>query len=216
MLIEHEGRRPWVHPDAYVAPTAVLSGGVRVGAASRVLFGAVLTDEGGPVEVGERCVVMEQAVVRGTRRHPVTIGDDVLIGPHAYVSGATIEDAVFVATGAMVFNGVHMGAASSVALGGAVHIGCRLDPGTRVPIGWVAVGDPAELHPPDHVDAIRDGLEDQGGFLPYVFGTDPTLDRPEAMHAALTRYTRGLGRHRTDRIIASSAGRSAEARRRPG
>lgn len=201
MLVEHAGRRPQVHPDAYVAPTAVLSGEVHIGADSRVLFGAVLTDEGGPVEIGERCVVMEHAVLRGTGRHPVSIGNEVLVGPHSYVSGATIEDAVFIATGAMVFNGAHMGLASSVALGGAVHIGTRLEPGTRVPIGWAAVGDPAQLHPPEQVDAIRDALEQQGGFLPFVFGTDPALARPEAMRAALGRYTRGLATHQTDRVI---------------
>ncbi|HLM64539.1 MAG TPA: hypothetical protein VK306_09610 [Acidimicrobiales bacterium] len=190
-----------MHPDAYVAPTAVLSGDVRVGADSRVLFGAVVSDDGGLVEIGRRCVVMEHAVLRGTGRHAVTVGDDVLIGPHAYVSGASLADAVFVATGAMVFNGARMGAASSVALGGAVHIGCRLEPGARVPIGWVAVGDPARLHPPDHVDAIRDALEDQGGFLPFVFGTDPSLARPEAMKAAMGRYVRGLEAHKSDQVI---------------
>jgi carbonic anhydrase/acetyltransferase-like protein (isoleucine patch superfamily) len=46
MLIEHEGRRPKVNPSAYVAPTAVLSGDVRVGPGCQVLFGAVLTDDG--------------------------------------------------------------------------------------------------------------------------------------------------------------------------
>ena len=48
----------------------------------------------------------------------------------------------------MVFNGAQMGRASSVALGGAVHIGCVVPPQTRIPIGWVAVGDPARLYPP--------------------------------------------------------------------
>jgi hypothetical protein len=40
-----------------------------------------------------------------------------------------------------------------------VHIGCRLEPGTRVPIGWVAVGDPAQLLLPDDVDTIRGALQ---------------------------------------------------------
>ena len=33
-------------------------------------------------------------------------------------------------------------------VGGAVHIGCAVPPGTRIPIGWVVVGDPARLLPP--------------------------------------------------------------------
>jgi carbonic anhydrase/acetyltransferase-like protein (isoleucine patch superfamily) len=83
MLVEHAGRRPWMRPDAYVAPTAVLSGDVRIGADSQVLFSAVATDDGGRLQIGERCVVMEHAVVRGTSRHPAVIGDHVLVGPHA-------------------------------------------------------------------------------------------------------------------------------------
>jgi carbonic anhydrase/acetyltransferase-like protein (isoleucine patch superfamily) len=201
MLIEHAGNQPLVHAEAYVAPTAVLSGDVKVGPHVRVLFGAVLSDDGGSVEIGERCVVMEHAVLRGTPRHPVRLGRNVLIGPHAYVSGAVLEDDVFVATGGMVFNGARMEHASSVALGGAVHIGCRVPPETRIPIGWVAVGEPARILPPDEVDEIRRGLDDQGGFFHFVFGTDPSLDRTETMRIALDRYSRGLASHRDDRII---------------
>ena len=47
MLIEHRGARPTVDPSAYVAPNAVLSGEVHVGASARILFGAVLTAEDG-------------------------------------------------------------------------------------------------------------------------------------------------------------------------
>jgi carbonic anhydrase/acetyltransferase-like protein (isoleucine patch superfamily) len=50
MEIKHREMTPSVHPDAYVAPTAVLSGQVSVGAGSCVLHGAVLTADGGPVE----------------------------------------------------------------------------------------------------------------------------------------------------------------------
>ena len=46
-----------------MAPTAVVSGDVSVGEESRVLHGAILTSEGGPVTVGRSCVVMENAVL---------------------------------------------------------------------------------------------------------------------------------------------------------
>ncbi|MFE8910694.1 gamma carbonic anhydrase family protein [Streptomyces globisporus] len=81
MLITHEGRSPSVHPTAYVAPNATLCGDVRVAADCRVLFGAVLTAEGGPVELGEGSIVMENAVLRGTRRDPRVLGRQVLVGP---------------------------------------------------------------------------------------------------------------------------------------
>jgi carbonic anhydrase/acetyltransferase-like protein (isoleucine patch superfamily) len=194
MKIRHRETTPSVDPEAYVAPTAVLSGQVTVGPGSCVLHGAVLSADGGSVEIGANCVVMEHAVLRGTPRHPLTVGDHVLIGPHSYLSGCTVGDEVFIATGAMVFNGALMGQASSVALGGAVHIGCVVPPQTRIPIGWVAVGDPARLYPPEQADDIRAGLEDAGGFLPFVFGTDPAADRSEQMRTAMGRYASFLSR----------------------
>ena len=192
---------PSVHPDAYVAPTAVLSGQVHIGRGSCVLHGAVLTADGGPVEVGADCVVMEHAVLRGTPQHPLVVGDHVLAGPHSYLTGCRIGDEVFIATGAMVFNGAHMGRASSVALCGAVHVRCVVPPATRIPIGWVAVGDPARLYPPGEAQEIRAGIEEAGGFLPLVFGTDPGAGRGQQMRVALERYARALARHKDDEVI---------------
>lgn len=194
MEIRHRESTPSVDPDAYVAPTAVLSGQVRVGPGSCVLHGAVLSADGGPVDIGANCVIMEHAVLRGTPRHPLTIGDHVLAGPHSYLTGCTVGDEVFIATGAMVFNGAQMGQASSVALGGAVHIGCVVPPQTRIPVGWVAVGDPARLYSPDQARDIRAGLEEAGGFLPFVFGIDPAADRSQQMRTAMRRYARFLSR----------------------
>lgn len=193
-IIDQGADRPVVHAEAYVAPTAVLRGAVTVGAGSCVLDGAVLSAESGPLVIGARCLVMEHAVLRSTRRHRLSLGDHVLVGPHAALSGCRIEDEVFIATGAMVFPGAVLERASSVALGGAVHIGCRVPAGERIPIGWVAVGDPARLYPPTAVEPIRAGLEERGGFLPYVFGIADSGDRGAMMRAALERYTRALRR----------------------
>ena len=121
------------------------------------MHGAVLAAEGGPVEIGANCVIMENAVLRGTLQNPLIMGDHVLAGPHSHLTGCGIADEVFIATGARVFNGAQMGRASSVALGGAVHIGCVVPPQARIPIGWVAVGEPARLYPPGEAEAIRAG-----------------------------------------------------------
>lgn len=182
----------------------MLSGQVRIGPGSCILHGAVLTADGAPVEIGAHCVVMEHAVLRGTPQHPLFMGDHVLAGPHSYLTGCRIGDEVFIATGAMVFNGARMDRASSVALGGAVHIGCVVPPETRIPIGWVAVGDPARLYPPGEAEQIRAGLDEAGGFLPAVFGTDPNLARGQQMRTALDRYTRALARHHGDEITGGS------------
>jgi carbonic anhydrase/acetyltransferase-like protein (isoleucine patch superfamily) len=195
MLIEHRGRVPTVDPSAYVAPTAVLCGDVRVGPEARVLFGAVLSAEDGRVELGARCVVMENALVRARARHPVVIGDDVLVGPHAHVNGATIGEGSFLATGASLFPGARLGRAVEVRINGVVHVNTALDDGAMVPIGWVAVGDPARILPPgdhDGIWSIQEGLD----FPGTVYG----LPRDAPARERMERQAAWYGAHREDRI----------------
>ncbi len=122
LLIEHRGKIPRIDRSAYIAPNAVISGDVTIGGHSRVLFGAVVTAEGGPVVIGENCIIMETAVLRGTPLHKLQLGDHVLVGPRAYLTGCTIENSVFLATGATIFNGAHIGERSEVRVNGVVHI----------------------------------------------------------------------------------------------
>ena len=135
MLLEHRGNRPKVHDSAYVAPNATLCGDVTVGENSRVMFGATLTAEGGPVEVGSNCVVMENAVVRGTERHPTKIGGNCVVGPGAHLVGCRVGDNVFLATGSTVFNGAVVGNGAEVRVNGTVHLRTVLPPDAVVPIG---------------------------------------------------------------------------------
>lgn len=197
MLIEHQGKRPQVADSAYVAPTAVLCGDVSVGAGSRILFGAVLTAESGSIEVGERCIVMENAVVRGRDSHPAVLGDHVLVGPHAHVNGARIDTEVFLGTGVSVFPGARIGRGSEVRINGVVHVNSRVEPDTTVPIGWIAVGDPARLFSPDAHDQLWE-VQEAMDFPGTVFG----LAREDAtMERICTRYSESFGRHREDRIV---------------
>jgi carbonic anhydrase/acetyltransferase-like protein (isoleucine patch superfamily) len=198
--IEHVGKTPTVHPSAWVAPNAVLCGDVRVGENSRILFGAILAAEGGSVTIGSDCIVMEGALIRGTRRHPTRIGDHVLVGPHAYLAGCTVAPEVFLATRATIFNGAVIESRAEVRIGGVVHVNSRVPEDATVPIGWVAVGDPAEILPPSDHDRIW-AIQKELDFPGTVFG----LNRPaagESLMPDLTRrYAEALGRHRDDRVF---------------
>jgi carbonic anhydrase/acetyltransferase-like protein (isoleucine patch superfamily) len=199
MLVEHQGRRPQVAPTAYVAPNAVVCGDVVVGEECRILFGAVVTAEGGRVELGDQVIVMEQAVVRGREGHPAVIGRHALIGPHAHVNGALLGEAVFLATGASVFPGARLGGGAEVRINGVVHVNSVLGDEALVPIGWVAVGDPARILPPGEHEAIWQ-LQRELDFVGTVYGIEPASPAEEM--AKITRgYAELFGHHRDDRII---------------
>jgi carbonic anhydrase/acetyltransferase-like protein (isoleucine patch superfamily) len=195
MLVEHRGAAPTVHPSAWIAPTAVLCGDVRIGADARVLWNAVLTAEDGSVQIGERCVVMEHALVRGRAAHPVAV--DVLIGPHAHVNGARIGAQSFIATGAALFPGVRVGSRAEVRINGVVHVNSALPDGAMVPIGWIAVGDPAEILPPDRHDEIW-AIQRELDFPGTVYG-QPRGD--DLMARVMPRQVAWLGAHRDDRVV---------------
>jgi carbonic anhydrase/acetyltransferase-like protein (isoleucine patch superfamily) len=200
MLIEHSGKRPVIDPTARIAPTAVICGDVTVGPSTSVGFGAVLTAESGPIIVGRECVIMENAVIRGTRRHPATIGDHVLIGPGAYLSGCAIRDCAFLATGSRVFNGAIIGARAEVRINATVHLLTKLPEDATVPIGWVAVGDPARILPPEAHDEIW-AIQEPLNFPKEIFGVDRPKPGETRMPEIMARYCRALSRHRDDQVL---------------
>jgi len=201
VLIEHQNTRPRVHESAYVAPNAVVCGDVTIGENSRILFGAVLEAQGGPVVVGSDCIIMENAVLRGTARHALRIGKHTLVGPRAYLSGCAIQDRVFLATGATVFNGASIGERAEVRINGTVHVNTVLPADAVVPIGWVAVGDPAQILPPhehENIWSIQQTLD----FPGTVFGLKRAAPGETIMPELTKRYARFLERHKGDKILA--------------
>jgi gamma-carbonic anhydrase len=177
-----------VHPDAWVSPHAVVTGDVTIGAGSRVLDLAVIHAVLGPVVIGRDVVVMEHAVLRGRSGHPLVIGDSVLVGPHTHLNGTHVEDEVFIATGASMFPGSHAGTGCELRINSVLHVNSRLAPGTVVPIGWIAAGDPALLFSPDRHDDLW-AVQKELDFPRTVYG----VERGTSMREIMRRQSRLYG-----------------------
>jgi carbonic anhydrase/acetyltransferase-like protein (isoleucine patch superfamily) len=195
MILIHRGERPVIPESAYVAPSAVLCGAVTLGERARVLHGAVLTAEDGEIWIGDDVVIMENALVRGRSRHPATVGDSVLIGPYVHLNGAAVEDEVFIATGASLFPGSVAGRGSELRINSVLHVNSRLAPETTVPIGWVAVGDPAQLFSPDQHDALWQ-VQAELDFPGTVYG----VPRGTPLRTIMARQVEFYGAHQDDQI----------------
>lgn len=163
---------PDISPLAWVAPDSSIIGNVVIGPGCRIMPGArIVAEGGGTVQLGRCCIVLENAVIRATARQNCRIGDHCMIGPHAHIVGAEIADEVFITTGASVFHGARIGKGAEVRIGAVVHLRSTLDPGATVPIGWVAVGDPARILPADQHEAIWE-VQKQLDFSGFVYGID--------------------------------------------
>lgn len=178
------------HPDAYVDPDATVRGEVSIGAGSRIMAGArLIAEAGGRIAIGDNVIVMENAVIRATRLQSCRIGSHSLIGPNAHVVGATIEDEVFVATGAAIFHGAYLETKSAVRIHGVVHLKSRLKTKTYVPIGWIAVGDPVQILPPDRHDEIW-AIQKDLDFFGFAHGVDRTA--PDVMRQVTAKLSARL------------------------
>jgi carbonic anhydrase/acetyltransferase-like protein (isoleucine patch superfamily) len=136
---EFEGRRPKVHPDAYIAPTAVLIGDVEVGAGASVWFGAVLRGDEAAIKVGDGANVQDNAVIHCARDLPTVIEHDASVGHSAQLEGCVVETGAVVGMGAVMLQRSRLGAGSMLAAGAV------LGEGQAVPPGHMAAGVPATV-----------------------------------------------------------------------
>jgi carbonic anhydrase/acetyltransferase-like protein (isoleucine patch superfamily) len=142
----HPWPEPQIHPDAWVAQTAVVIGNVQLAAGASLWPTAVARGDVCPIVIGAGSNVQDGAVLHGDPDHPVTIGADVTIGHRAVVHGATLADGCLIGIGAIVLNGVTVGAGALVAAGAVVT--------KDVPPGAVVMGAPAAVKRDLSPDAI--------------------------------------------------------------
>ncbi|MDP9111767.1 MAG: gamma carbonic anhydrase family protein [Candidatus Eremiobacteraeota bacterium] len=176
MIVSSGTKKPKVHASAYVAPSAVIAGDVTIEEDCAILHGAVITAEGAPIEIGANSVIMENAVLKssgGTAiSFPLSVGESCIVGPGAYIVGATIEPGAFIASGARIFNGAVIEEGVSVAIGGIVHVSARVKTGQHVPMAHIAHGNPATVYPPDRAPEVHAKMN----FFQDVFNLPMSAD----------------------------------------
>ena len=139
MEFELGGRKPRVHPDAYIAPTAVLIGEVHVAAGASVWFGAVLRGDESSITVAEGANIQDNAVVHCAADLPTVIERDATVGHSAQLEGCVVEEGALVGMGATMLQRSRLGKGSMLAAGAV------LQEGMHIPPGRLAAGVPAKV-----------------------------------------------------------------------
>jgi len=140
MLRPYRGILPRVHPTAYVDQSAQVIGDVEIGEESSVWMSAVVRGDVHWIRIGRRSNVQDGTVIHVMNQtHPTTIGDNVTIGHAAVLHGCTIEDQCLIGMGAIVLNGVRVGAGSIVAAGSLLVENMQVPPRSLV------MGSPARV-----------------------------------------------------------------------
>lgn len=136
-LYEFKGKRPTVHPTAWVAPSADVVGEAILGEDVSIWFGAVIRGDNTPIPIGARSNVQEGAMLHSDPDAPLTIGEDCTIGHHAILHGCTIGNRVLIGMGATVLNRAVIGDDCIVGANALVTEGKTFPPGSLI------VGSPA-------------------------------------------------------------------------
>jgi carbonic anhydrase/acetyltransferase-like protein (isoleucine patch superfamily) len=130
---------PSVHPEAWIAPGAVVVGRVTLGRAASVWYGSVLRADDDEIVVGPECNIQDLCCLHVDAGQPVLLEERVSLGHHATVHGAHVEAGALIGIGAIVLGQAQIGA------GALVAAGCVVRPGTRVPAGVLFAGVPGRV-----------------------------------------------------------------------
>jgi carbonic anhydrase/acetyltransferase-like protein (isoleucine patch superfamily) len=133
------GHTPVVHPEAWVAPGAVVVGRVTLGRAANVWYGSVLRADDDEIVVGAECNIQDLCCLHVDEGEPAVLADRVSLGHHATVHGAYVADDALIGIGAIVLGRARIGAGTLVAAGTVIR------PGQQIPAGVLVAGVPGRV-----------------------------------------------------------------------
>ena len=134
-----DGQVPDIHPEAWIAPGAVIVGRVTLGRSASVWYGSVLRADDDEIVVGAECNIQDQCCLHVDAGEPAVLGERVSLGHHATVHGAQVDDGALIGIGAIVLGRARVGAGALVAAGTVIR------PGQQVPAGVLVAGVPGKV-----------------------------------------------------------------------
>jgi carbonic anhydrase/acetyltransferase-like protein (isoleucine patch superfamily) len=149
VILPYKGILPTIHPDAFIAPGAVVIGDVHIDAETNVWFGCVIRGDVNTIRIGARTNIQDGTIIHVTRKTgPTTIGSGITIGHKALLHACTLEDGCFIGMGATIIDFAH------VESGAFVAAGALLTPNKRVPSGQMWAGNPARFFRPLNAEEV--------------------------------------------------------------
>lgn len=153
MLVNYQGQQPDIHKTAFIAPGAVVTGDVQIGAGSSVWYNAVIRGDVSPVIVGTESNIQDLCCLHQSPDRPLIIEDRVTVGHKVTLHSAVIRSHALIGMDSTVLDGAEIGEYAFIGAGSLVT------PGTKIPPRTLAFGRPArvvrELTPDDYEDMER-------------------------------------------------------------
>jgi carbonic anhydrase/acetyltransferase-like protein (isoleucine patch superfamily) len=140
MIRNFSDTRPRIHETAFVADDAIVVGDVEIGEDASVWFGSVIRGDVNYIRIGARTNIQDLTVIHvSSKTHPTVLEDEVTVGHRVTLHGCYVERGSLIGIGAILLDGVRIGAQSLVAAGSL------LTPGTQIPPLSLVMGAPAKV-----------------------------------------------------------------------
>jgi carbonic anhydrase/acetyltransferase-like protein (isoleucine patch superfamily) len=107
-------------PAAFIAPNATVMGHVTIASGVSIWYGAVVRGDIEVIQLGRSTNIQDGAILHGDPGKPTILEDCVTVGHRAVVHSAHIESGCLIGIGAIVLDGVRVGAGSIIGAGAVV------------------------------------------------------------------------------------------------
>ena len=140
MIRPFQGTHPKIHPTAFIEESAQIIGDVEIGEQSSVWFNAVVRGDVFHIRIGDRTNIQDGSVIHVSNgTHATILEDEVTVGHNVTLHGCYVEGGSLIGIGAVVMDGVRVGAQSLVAAGSLCS------PGIQIPPRSLVMGVPAKI-----------------------------------------------------------------------
>lgn len=136
---EFEGKAPTVDREAFIHPTAVLIGNIRISAGCYIGAGSVLRGDIGSIRIGKGSNIQENCVLHTFPDEAVTLHPETHIGHGSILHGCEICTHVLVGMGSIIADGVKINEQCLIGAGSFVP------PDKEIPEKSVVIGSPAKV-----------------------------------------------------------------------
>ena len=142
---------PKINPTAYIAETATIIGDVEIGGRCSIWPNAVIRGDAHPIRIGENTNVQDNVVIHAPTEldAPVTIGRNVSLGHSAMLHGCEVDDNSLIGIHAVILDKTKIGSWVIIGAGAVIPANIMIPPNSLV------VGVPGKIVRQLNADDLR-------------------------------------------------------------
>lgn len=140
MIRQFKEIHPTIHETAFITDDAIVIGDVEIGEDASLWYGSIVRGDVNLIRIGARTNIQDGTIIHvSSKTHSTILEEEITVGHRVTLHGCYIERGCLIGIGAILMDGVRVGANS------LVGAGSLLTPGTQIPPRSLVLGSPARV-----------------------------------------------------------------------